>query len=130
VYIGKDFKAGGYWDIDTLTKLKKYIDPNRNILEIGGHCGTSSIVYASYLQDSKLYVYEPQRNMYTLLVQNIHQNHLQDKIIPHHKGVFCYEGEGIMNEIDLDGGEGNETREREVKYCVRLTANPKLTVNP
>jgi FkbM family methyltransferase len=106
VYIGKDFKAGGYWDIDTLTKLKKYIDPNRNILEIGGHCGTSSIVYASYLKDAKLYVYEPQRNMYTLLVQNINQNHLQDKIIPPPMGVFCYQGDGIMNDIDLDGGEG------------------------
>ena len=145
--IGADFKNGGYWDIDTLFKLREYIDPNRNILEIGGHCGTSSIIYASFLNEKKklyepehnmynllveninqnifeiegykktsstiyssflnekkIYVYEPQRNMYNLLVQNINQNNLQNKIIPHNLGVFCFEGKGKMNNIDLIGG--------------------------
>ena len=107
IYIGGEFKKGRYWDIDTLLKLSKYIDPKRNILEIGGHCGTSSIVYSSFLDDKqKLYVYEPQRNMYNLLVQNINQNNLQNKIIPNNLGVFCFEGKGQMNNIDLDGGGG------------------------
>lgn len=107
VYIGSDFKNGEYWDIDTLLKLSKYIDPKRNILEIGGHCGTSSIVYSSFLDNTqKLYVYEPQYNMYNLLVQNINQNNLQNKIIPNNLGVFCFEGNGKMNNIDLDGGGG------------------------
>ena len=107
VYIGADFKRGSYWDIDTLLKLSKYINPRRNILEIGGHCGTSSIVYSSFLDNKqKLYVYEPQRNMYNLLVQNINQNNLQNKIIPYNLGVFCFEGNGKMNNIDLDGGGG------------------------
>ena len=145
--IGTDFKNGGYWDIDTLFKLREYIDPNRNILEIGGHCGTSSIIYASFLNnkknlyepehnmynllveninqnifeiegykktsstiyssflnEKKIYVYEPQRNMYNLLVQNINQNNLQNKIIPHNLGVFCFEGKGKMNNIDFNSG--------------------------
>jgi len=139
VIIGQDFKNGGYWDIDTLFKLREYIDPRRNILEIGGHCGTSSIIYASFLNyfdsynlleninqnnleieaysktssiyasilnEKKIYVYEPQRNMYNLLVKNINQNNLQNKIIPHNLGVFCFEGKGKMNNIDLDGGGG------------------------
>ena len=103
IYIGGEFKNGKYWDIDTLLKLREYVDTNRNILEIGGHCGTSSIVYSSFLNDKqKLYVYEPQCNMYNLLVQNINQN----KIIPNNVGVFCFEGNGRMNNIDLDGGGG------------------------
>ena len=110
IYIGHEFKCGNYWDIDTLLKLRKYIDPNRNILEIGGHCGTSSIVYSSYLINSKIFVYEPQRNMYNLLVKNIHQNNLQNKIIPNNLGVFCFEGNGKMNNIDLDGGGGIVTK--------------------
>ena len=44
--------------------------------------------------------------MYNLLVQNINQNNLQHKIIPNNLGVFCYEGYGKMNDIDLDGGGG------------------------
>ncbi len=110
IYIGAKFKEGGYWDIDTLLKLREYIDPNRNILEIGGHCGTSSIIYGSFLNEKKLYVYEPQRNMYNLLIQNINQNNLQNKIIPHNLGVFCFEGNGKMNNIDLDGGGGVVTK--------------------
>jgi len=106
-YIIRDFITGSYWDIDTLTKLKQYIDPNRNILEIGGHCGTSTVVYSSYLSNkNKVYVYEPQLNMYNLLLKNIDQNGLQNKIIPFNSGVFCYNGEGKMNDIDLDGGGG------------------------
>jgi FkbM family methyltransferase len=107
VYIGNEFKNGRYWDEDTLLKLRQYIDPNKNILEIGGHCGTSTIIYSSFLNDNKkIYVYEPQYNMYNLLIRNIYQNNLQNKIIPHNLGVFCYEGLGKMNDIDLDGGGG------------------------
>ena len=106
-FIINDFRRGSYWDIETLHMLKEYINPNRNILEIGGHCGTSSVIYSSFLSDkNKLYVYEPQFNMYNLLVKNINQNNLQNKIIPFNSGVFCYNGEGRMNGIDLDGGGG------------------------
>jgi FkbM family methyltransferase len=107
VFIGATFKNGHYWDVESLINLREYIDPNRNILEIGGHCGTTTLVYSSFLSnDKKIFVYEPQRNMYDLLVHNINQNNLQGKIIPTNSGVFCYEGKGKMNAIDLDGGGG------------------------
>jgi hypothetical protein len=106
-YIAWEFKQNRYWDINTLLKLQKYINPSKNILEIGGHCGTSSVVYSSFLKEGKVYVYEPQKNMYELLVKNINQNNLQEKIIPHNSGVFCYNGQGKMNNTDLDGGGGN-----------------------
>jgi FkbM family methyltransferase len=107
VYIGGAFREGKYWDEDTLLELRKYINPHRNILEIGGHCGTSSIVYSTFLSnETKVYVYEPQRNMFNLLIQNIKQNSLEHKIIPFNLGVFCFEGKGNMNNIDLDGGGG------------------------
>lgn len=74
-YITSSFKNGHYWDEDTLLKLKTYIPSDKNILEIGGHCGTSSLVYATFLSDkNQCYVYEPQHKMYELLTQNIKQN--------------------------------------------------------
>jgi hypothetical protein len=36
-------------------------------------------------------------------VHNIIQNNLQSKIIPYNFGVFCYNGVGRMNNIDVDG---------------------------
>lgn len=117
VYIGDSFKKGKYWDIDTLLMLKEYINPDQNILEIGGHCGTSSIVYASFLKKGKVHVFEPQHNMFELLVKNIKQNNLRKKILPYNLGVFCYAGLGKMNGIDLDGGGGAvERRYREEKH--------------
>lgn len=101
--IAGEYMKGNYWDIKGLQMLKKYIDPNRNILEIGGHCGTDTIVYASYLNDtSKLFVYEPQKKLYDVLVKNINQNGLSDKVIHHNKAVFSYNGPGTMDALDLD----------------------------
>lgn len=112
LYIGEEFKKGNYWDEDTLLKLKEYIKSNRNILEIGGHCGTSSIVYSTFLNDDKkVFVYEPQKEMFNLLQKNIKQNKLENKIVPYNYGVFCYEGVGTMNSIDLDG-DGGEVSKR------------------
>ena len=33
-YITTEFTKGKYWDIDTLNKLKQYINPKKNILEM------------------------------------------------------------------------------------------------
>jgi len=111
-YITPEFrKPDGYWDIENLLQLQKYIDPNKNILEIGGHCGTSTIIYSSFINDnSKIFTYEPQKNMYYLLKRNIEQNNLQDKIIAYNYAVFCKNGQGQMNNIDLDGGGGIVTK--------------------
>lgn len=107
VYISRPFNHGEYWDEDTLLKIKKYVNPNKNILEIGAHCGTSSIIYSTFLNDNqKIYAYEPQKELYKLLVLNINQNNLQHKIIPFNKGFFCFSGRGNMNNVDLDGGGG------------------------
>jgi len=86
---------------------KEYIDPNRDILEIGAHCGTSTVLYSSFLHDSRrLFAYEPQKNMYTVLLKNIEQNGLQSKVIPYNSAVFCYEGSGEMHSMALDTGCG------------------------
>lgn len=105
---GQLFKNGIYHDEDTMLKLKRYIDPNRNILEIGANVGTSSLVYSSFLNNrSKIFCYEPQKKMFNLLNLNIMNNNLHDKIVAINKGIFCYNGTGVMNDIDLDGGGGN-----------------------
>ena len=122
-FITKVFRNGSYWEESSMLKLKEFIDPNKNILEIGGHCGTSSVVYASFLNPGqKVYVFEPQYNLYSLLVKNINQNNLQHKIIPYNLGIFCHNGVGKMNNIDLDGGGGivqkryNEEKDLECNF--------------
>jgi FkbM family methyltransferase len=109
--IGQTFINGHYWDCNSLEILKKFIDPTRNILEVGGHCGTSSIMYASYLNSpNKVFVYEPQKNMYDLLLKNINQNNLQNTIIPYNYGVFCFNGKGSMDDTEKYSGGNVEKR--------------------
>ncbi len=105
-YIANEFKKGSYDDIKSLMELKQYIDPEKNILEIGGHCGTSSVIYSSFLKgNSKIYIYEPQKNLFKLLCRNIFQNNITNAV-PNNKGVFCFNGKVKMNHIDIDGGRG------------------------
>ena len=107
VYIAREFKNGKYWDENTLLLLRDHIDPNKNIIEVGAHVGTSSIVYSSFLNpDSKLYAFEPQRKLFQLLVRNIYQNNLQNQIVPYNSAVFCVAGKAHLNAVDLDGGGG------------------------
>ena len=104
-YIIGPFKNGGYWDIDTLTLLRQYIDPERSIVEIGGHCGTSSLVYASYLTGPtcEVRVYEPQSCMFELLKRNVSENGLTGRINPFRLAIFCEDRTVTMNHIDMDG---------------------------
>jgi FkbM family methyltransferase len=107
IYIGSDFKNLKYWDEHNLLSLKSFIDPDKNIIEIGAHCGTTSLIYATYLNKGKIYAYEPQKNMYKLLCKNIKDNNLENKIIPFNNAIFCCKKNITMNDTDLDGGFGN-----------------------
>ena len=101
-FISHPFKQGSYWDIDTLLKLRDYIPSDRNILEVGGHVGTSTVVYASFLnKDSKYWVFEPQTNIYNCLVKNINHNKLA--VTPICGSAFCYTGKMNMNLTPVDG---------------------------
>ncbi len=105
-YISIPFKQGSYWDIETLLKLKSFIPKDKNILEIGGHVGTSTIVYASFLdKDSKYWVFEPQSNIFSYLQKNIKHNNLNVKAI--HGSAFCYTGKMNMNSKPVDGPNTN-----------------------
>jgi len=96
-HIIKPFRKGGYWDIRKMQKCLKMIDTNRNILEIGGHAGTSTIFYANFIKGD-ITVYEPQKKMYDLLKLNIHQNKLDNRIKAIHGAMFCCIGTANMND--------------------------------
>jgi len=103
-FISLPFKQGSYWDIDTLLKLESYIPKDRNILEIGGHVGTSTIVYASFLnKDSKYWVFEPQSKIFSYLQKNIKHNNLEQIVKAIHGSAFCYTGKMNMNSTPVDG---------------------------
>lgn len=100
IYFTKEFDEGKYWDEILLCHLKDFYIDKGNILEIGGHSGTSSLFYSNICDN--LYVYEPQLKMYNLLCKNIKDNNKQN-VNTYNKALFCLNGKIQMNDTDLDG---------------------------
>jgi FkbM family methyltransferase len=108
-YFVDSFKGGNYWDENTLIKLKDHIPKDKNILEVGGHCGTSTLFYSKQISDANEYhVFEPQEKMYKLLVHNLKQNNLEKKVKHYNAACFCFDGRVNMNDIDMDGPNSNQ----------------------
>ena len=110
MYITPTFEAGNYWEVDTIRALKSHVPAHRNMLEIGGHCGTSTLAYASYVK-GKQYVFEPQTDMFNLLKTNVRVNGLDDKIQCIQEAAFCFTGEICLHAVDLDGNKGRLVKE-------------------
>jgi FkbM family methyltransferase len=93
------FDNGSYWDWDTLQKLKQsYIDKNKNIVEIGAHCGTSTCFY-SRATNKRVIAFEPQKSMFELLEKNICQNDLKN--VDLRKQAVFYKNDNVfMDDID------------------------------
>ena len=109
-YIKEPFTRGEYFEKEELDAIRKYIPTDRNILEIGGHCGTTTVAMGHFTKEAsnKIYVFEPQMNNYALLVKNIQQNHLEHKVESFRKGIFSFQGQTHMHEVDEDGPHRGE----------------------
>jgi FkbM family methyltransferase len=118
----KSFK-NQYYDESLLVYLLENILPYGNIVNIGAHIGSSSLIYSRLSPDDyKIYSFEPQSIMFKLLNKNIEINSLTDKCIIQNKAIFCYDGEIEMEENDLDGPErGNinslENENKNINYA-------------
>ena len=118
VYFIQEFDKGKYWDEKTLCYLRDNFISKGNILEIGGHSGTSTLFYSSICDN--LYVFEPQKKMYNLICKNMEDNNKQNVNI-FNKALFCFNGEINMNDTDLDGViKGNikvlEEKNKKINY--------------
>ena len=129
------FSKNEYWDDKQLCLLKnKYIPNDKNILEIGGHSGTSTIFYSNCLKENnKIYCFEPQRQMFNILNKNIEINNLNSKIKTFNSAIFCKTGQINMHSDDLDGpSKGNinllQDENKEINYGgICLGKNGELT---
>lgn len=75
IYLG-----GDYFDVGSLEKMKKYINPGAVVLDIGANIGNHSIFFAKECQAGKIYSFEPTRRTFEILERNIRINHLEEKV--------------------------------------------------
>lgn len=73
--------------------LFQQIDPSipKVILDIGGHIGSHSVVYAKYIPNVTVYTFEPQSTLFQILQMNIQYNQLTN-VYAYHTAIGSHEG--------------------------------------
>jgi len=89
-------KTGILFEKFILSYVRQYIDPTKNILDIGANIGVHSIVYSNYLTTGNVYSFEPQKEVYNLLCQNIEINNCFN-VIPYNFGASNEDNIFFMN---------------------------------
>ena len=62
-----------------LSFVKSYIDPRKNIIDVGANIGTHTVIYCNFLTTGKVYSFEPQPLIFDILTENIRINNCTSK---------------------------------------------------
>ena len=80
VAITPKLKEGKLWGENMEKFVKELYEPNTNMIDIGAHIGTFSLIMSKYLSNNcKIYSFEPV--FYDLLTKNVNDNNLDKNII-------------------------------------------------
>lgn len=72
------FNTKDFHEINQLTRIKKYIDPNKTILDIGANIGNHSIYFSKILNCKKIIAFEPQKELQYIFEKNIELNNINN----------------------------------------------------
>lgn len=78
-------KTGVLYEKFALSYLKKFIDPDKNILDIGSNIGTHTVIYSNYTRKT-VYSFEPQKVLFDILNLNVAKNNCKN-VITHNFGA-------------------------------------------
>jgi len=72
-----------FYEEPLLLRIKKYIKPNSFIIDIGSNIGNHAVFFGKILDAKKIYCFEPQKEMFDILLKNLELNNLS-------KNSKCY----------------------------------------
>lgn len=104
----------------------KHLSANSHIIiDIGAHIGVFSLLAAITCPEAKIYCYEPEPNNYELLIKNIEQNNLLDRLNSYQLGVARSNEERILNVAKINTGGssivwGQERNKKITVDCITL----------
>lgn len=70
-------RSGVLFEKFIVTFIKHFINPNKNIIDLGANIGTHSIIYSNYT-NGKVYSFEPQKTIFDILNKNIELNNCKN----------------------------------------------------
>jgi FkbM family methyltransferase len=93
--IADTLRRGELFEKFIVTFVKHFINPTKNIIDLGANIGTHSIIYSNYT-NGKIYSFEPQKVIFDILTKNIEANNCNN-IIPFNFGASNENKKFYMN---------------------------------
>lgn len=91
----------GIFEYDTIMNMKKYLNNNLNLIDIGAHMGTYSVILSPYCKH--VYAFEAQNSTYQCLNNSITANN-RDNITTYNCALSSNNGEKTLYQVSEDGG--------------------------
>ncbi len=111
---------GQFYEFPELLKLSKIVPKSGVIVDIGSNLGNHSLFFALFLNARKVIPFEPNKDVYDILISNVIVNGLYDIF------DFSYLGVGVSDKNT--GGYGVEKRERNQGATKMLAGQGDLRV--
>lgn len=90
-------RSGHLFEKFLLSYLKHFINPNKNILDLGANIGTHTVIYSNYINpNNTVYSFEPQKVVFDILNQNIALNNFKN-VVPFNFGCSNVNNVFYMN---------------------------------
>ena len=71
--VADSLRSGQLFEKFIVTYVRHFIDPNKNIIDLGANIGTHSIIYSNYTNGT-VYSFEPQKTIFDILNKNVELN--------------------------------------------------------
>ena len=77
--VADSLRSGILFEKFIVTYIKHFINPTKNIIDLGANIGTHSIIYSNYTKGT-IYSFEPQKLVFDILQKNIELNNCKNII--------------------------------------------------
>jgi len=102
--VSRSLAVYGEWAMDELNLLGQIIAPGMCVLDIGAFIGTHTLAFSEFVGDQgKVYSFEPRKEIYTILAENIALNNLKNVTS---LNIGLAEKEDVLSLQSLDISQG------------------------
>ncbi len=99
-FIAEFYNSGQHWEEDLLEFLQHMLDGTKNVVDVGAHVGSHTMVYAK--RAKFVYAYEPQRVLYRLLLLTCLDNDVYN-VVPTCAAISYQSGQAHLSTRITDG---------------------------
>jgi FkbM family methyltransferase len=96
-FVSRDILASGAWEPWKLRNMARFVKPGSRILNAGAHIGLEAVTMGRIAGSTgELYIFEPVRLTYSLLLRNIYLNSLGNIARVYNLGCHSKESTGVI----------------------------------